>query len=194
MKLFTGLYEKVMGWSKHPKALYYLGALSFAESSFFPIPPDVMLAPMSVARPNRAWWFAFITTITSVLGGVFGYFIGAFAFEYIGPWLQTSSYLPKFEMAKAWFSEWGVWVVFVAGFSPIPYKLFTVTAGVLSLALIPFVVASFIGRGSRFFLVAGILKYAGPKLEPLVMKYVEWIGWITVLLLVAVVLYFKLLH
>lgn len=194
MKLFTGLYEKVMGWSKHPKALYYLGALSFAESSFFPIPPDVMLAPMSVARPNRAWWFAFITTITSVLGGILGYFIGAFAFEYIDPWLQTSSYLLKFEMAKAWFSEWGVWVVFVAGFSPIPYKLFTVTAGVMSLALIPFIVASFIGRGSRFFLVAGILKYAGPKLEPLVMKYVEWIGWITVLLLVAVVAYFKFLH
>ena len=84
MKLFTGLYEKVMEWSKHPHASYYLGALSFAESSFFPIPPDVMLAPMSVARPNLAWWFAFLTTITSVLGGIVGYFIGAFAFEFIG--------------------------------------------------------------------------------------------------------------
>jgi len=183
-----------MEWSKHRHATYYLGALSFAESSFFPIPPDVMLAPMSVARPNRAWWFAFLTTITSVLGGILGYFIGAFAFEYIDPWLQTSSYLPKFEMAKQWFAEWGIWVIFVAGFSPIPYKLFTVTAGVLSLALIPFIVASFVGRGSRFFLVAGILKYAGPKLEPLVMKYVEWIGWITVLLLIAVIVYFKFLH
>jgi membrane protein YqaA with SNARE-associated domain len=194
MKLFTRLYEKVMGWSKHPHATYYLSALSFAESSFFPIPPDVMLAPMSVANPSKAWRFALITTITSVIGGILGYFIGAFAFQYIDPWLQTSAYLPKFEMVKTWFTQWGVWVIFVAGFSPIPYKLFTITAGVLSLALIPFVVASFIGRGARFFLVAGLLKYAGPKLEPIVMKYVEWLGWITVILLIAAVIYFKLLH
>ena len=194
MKIFGKLYEKVIGWSKHPKASYYLGALSFAESSFFPIPPDVMLAPMSLARPNKAWWFALLTTVTSVLGGILGYFIGAFAFEYIEPWIQSSAYLPKFETAKSWFAEWGVWVVFVAGFSPIPYKLFTVTAGLLSLALIPFIIASFIGRGSRFFLVAGLLKIAGPKLEPMVIKYVEWIGWITVLLLIAFVLYYKYLH
>ena len=194
MKIFSYLYEKVMGWSRHPHASYYLGALSFAESSFFPIPPDVMLAPMSVARPNKAWRFALLTTVTSVLGGVFGYFIGAFAFEYVEPWVQSSTYLPKFELAKAWFAEWGIWVVFIAGFSPIPYKLFTVTAGVLSLALIPFVIASFIGRGSRFFLVAGLLKYAGPKLEPMVMKYVEWIGWFTVLLLILAIAYFKYVH
>ncbi len=194
MKLFSSLYDKVMAWSRHPHATYYLSGLSFAESSFFPIPPDVMLAPMSVARPDRAWWFALLTTVTSVLGGLFGYLIGAFAFEYIEPWLQTSAYWGKFETARAWFDEWGVWVVFVAGFSPIPYKLFTITAGVLSLALVPFVIASFIGRGARFFLVAGLLKYLGPKLEPLVMKYVEWIGWITVLLLVAVIVYYKLLH
>ena len=194
MKIFGWLYEKVIGWSKHPKASYYLGALSFAESSFFPIPPDVMLAPMSLARPNKAWWFALLTTVTSVLGGVLGYFIGAFAFEFIEPWIQSSAYLPKFETAKSWFAEWGVWVVFVAGFSPIPYKLFTVTAGLLSLALIPFIFASFIGRGSRFFLVAGLIKFAGPKLEPMVIKYVEWIGWITVLLLIAFVLYYKYLH
>ena len=194
MKLFATLYEKVMGWSKHPHAEYYLGVLSFAESSFFPIPPDVMLAPMSIARPERAWWFAFLTTITSVLGGIFGYLIGAFAFEFIQPWLQNSSYWPGFQAANSWFDEWGVWVVFIAGFSPIPYKLFTVTAGLLSLAILPFVIASFVGRGARFFLVAGLLKYAGPKLEPLVLKYVEWIGWITVLLLIIAIAYFNLLH
>ena len=194
MRIFTWLYGKVIAWSKHPKAAYYLGTLSFAESSFFPIPPDVMLAPMSVAQPNKAWRFALITTVTSVLGGVFGYFIGAFAFDFIQPWVQSSSHLPKFEMAKAWFDQWGVWVIFVAGFSPIPYKLFTVTAGLLSLALLPFVIASFIGRGARFFLVAGLLKYAGPKLESVMLKYVEWIGWIMVLLLIAVIAYFKILH
>ncbi len=194
MKLFTTLYDRVIGWAKHPHAEYYLGGLSFAESSFFPIPPDVMLAPMSVARPERAWWFAFLTTLTSVLGGIFGYLIGAFAFEYIEPWLQASSYWSKFETARIWFDEWGIWVVVVAGFSPIPYKLFTVTAGLLSLAVIPFIVASLIGRGSRFYLVAGLLKFAGPKLEPLILKYVEWIGWATVLLLAITIIWFKLLH
>jgi len=194
MKIFTGLYEKVMRWSKHPRASYYLGGLSFAESSFFPIPPDVMLAPMSVAQPKRAFWFAFITTVTSVLGGIFGYLIGAFAFEYIQPWLQTTSYWPKFEMAETWFDKWGVWVIFVAGFSPIPYKLFTLSAGVLSMSIIPFVIASFIGRGARFFILAGLLKYLGPKLEPMIVKYMEWIGWFTVLLLIAVIGYFKFLH
>ena len=194
MRIFSWLYDKVIGWSKHPHASYYLSALSFAESSFFPIPPDVMLAPMSLARPNKAWWFAFLTTVTSVLGGILGYFIGAFAFEFIEPWILSSSYSSKFETAKVWFDEWGIWVVFVAGFSPIPYKLFTVTAGLLSLAIIPFIIASFIGRGSRFFLVAGLLKYVGPKLEPLVLKYVEWIGWITVLLLIVAIVYFKYLH
>jgi len=194
MKIFTSLYEKVMRWSKHPRASYYLGGLSFAESSFFPIPPDVMLAPMSVAQPKRAFWFAFITTVTSVLGGIFGYLIGAFAFEYIQPWLQTTSYWPKFEMAETWFDKWGVWVIFVAGFSPIPYKLFTLSAGVLSMSIIPFVIASFIGRGARFFILAGLLKYLGPKLEPMIVKYMEWIGWFTVLLLIAVIGYFKFLH
>lgn len=194
MKLFTTLYDRVIGWSKHPHAAYYLGGLSFAESSFFPIPPDVMLAPMSIARPERAWWLAFLTTFTSVLGGIFGYLVGAFAFEYIEPWLQASSYWPKFETVRIWFDEWGIWVVVVAGFSPIPYKLFTVTAGVLSLAVIPFIIASFIGRGSRFYLVAGLLKFAGPRFEPLILKYVEWIGWITVLLLVIAITWFKLLH
>lgn len=183
-----------MQWSKHPNAIFYLGSLSFAESSFFPIPPDVMLAPMSVAQPQRAFWFAFITTLASVLGGIFGYLLGAFAFEFIQPWLQTTSYWPKFETVKSWFNEWGVWVIFVAGFSPIPYKLFTLSAGVLSMSIIPFVIASFIGRGARFFILAGLLKYLGPKLEPMIVKYMEWIGWITVLLLIAVITYFKFIH
>jgi len=189
MKVFARLYDSVMACSRHPHAGYYLGGLSFVESSFFPIPPDVLLVPMSVARPDRAWWFAFLTTVASVLGGIFGYFLGAFAFEYIEPWLQTSSYWSEFETAKDWFGKWGVWVIFVAGFSPIPYKLFTVTAGLLSLSIIPFVVASFIGRGARFFLVAGLLKFAGPRLEPWVMKHVERIGWITVLLFIFFISY-----
>ena len=194
MKLFTRLYGSVMTWASHPHAGYYLGGLSFAESFIFPIPPDVMLIPMTVAKPARAWRFALLTTITSVLGGVLGYFIGAFAFEYIEPWLQASAYWPEFETTRAWFDEWGVWVIFVTGFSPIPYKLFTITAGLLSLAILPFVLASFVGRGARFFLVAGLLRYAGPRIEPWVRKYVERIGWLTVVVLVIMIIYFRYFH
>lgn len=183
-----------MRWSEHPHAVYYLGGLSFAESSFFPIPPDVMLAPMSVAAPKRALWFALVTTVASVLGGVFGYFIGWFAFDALEPWLQSSHYWEKYLTARGWFEEWGIWVVFIAGFSPIPYKLFTVTAGVLSLALVPFVIASFIGRGGRFFLVAALLSWFGPKVEPAIKKHVEWIGWGTVLAAAAIFAWYTLTH
>lgn len=192
--LFTSLYERVMRWSEHPHAVFYLGGLSFAESSFFPIPPDVMLAPMSVAAPKRALWFALVTTVASVLGGVFGYFIGWFAFDALEPWLQSSHYWEKYLTARGWFEEWGIWVVFIAGFSPIPYKLFTVTAGVLSLALVPFVIASFIGRGGRFFLVAALLSWFGPKVEPAIKKHVEWIGWGTVLAAAAIFAWYTLTH
>ena len=194
MKLFSRFYDNVMNWAHHPHAGRYLGGLSVAESVFFPIPPDVLLIPMAVAKPDRAWWFAALTTITSVLGGVLGYLIGAFAFGHVEPWLQASSYWSGFETAKEWFAAWGVWVVFITGFSPIPYKFFTITAGLLSLGLLPFVLASLVGRGARFFLVAGLLRYAGPKLEPWVRKYVERIGWATVLVLVVIFVYFRYSH
>ena len=183
VKFFTPLYEKVMLWAAHRHAPQYLALLSFAESSFFPVPPDVMLAPMTVARPSKALHFALITTVASVVGGVFGYAIGYLAFDAIEPWLQNSRYWANYLLARDNFAEWGVWIIFVAGFSPIPYKIFTITAGVLSLALLPFVLASVVGRGARFFLVAGVLMKFGPGIEPKLRRSVEWIGWITVLIL-----------
>ena len=167
MKLFATMYEKCMTAAEHKNAPTVLSALSFAESSFFPIPPDVMLAPMAMRVPSRAFWFAFLTTVFSVLGGLAGYAIGYFAFDLISSWLQTTHYWESYLHARAWFEEWGVWVIFVAGFSPIPYKLFTITGGVMAQPLLPFVIASFIGRGLRFFLVAGLLKFVGPKIEPM---------------------------
>ena len=169
----------------------YLGALSFAESSFFPIPPDVMLAPMSMAQPKNAWRFAFITTITSVLGGLLGYLIGLFAFELIEPLLHEFHYHEKYLQAKLWFDEWGFWAIFIAGFSPIPYKVFTITAGVISMALLPFVIASMIGRGARFFLVAGLMSWGGEKMEKKLHQYVDMLGWLTVLAVVAIIFYLK---
>ncbi|WP_018140532.1 YqaA family protein [Thioalkalivibrio sp. ALJ7] len=184
MKLFEPLYDRVMGWSRHRHAPRYLAGLSFAESSFFPIPPDVMLAPMAAARPKSAWRLAALTTVFSALGGVLGYLIGWLAFEWIGPWLEQIGYADELQQAEAWFAIWGVWVVLVAGFSPIPYKLFTVTAGALSMALLPFVIASLVGRGLRFFLVALFMAWAGPRAEQHLRPYMERLGWAGVILLV----------
>src|SRR3990167_2335522 len=135
MKVFSLMYQRAMVWARLPNAPWYLGALSFTESSFFPIPPDVMLAPMSLANPARAWRFALITTVASVLGGLLGYFIGASLFDMIEPHLRTSSYWASYQTAVLWFEQWGFWAIFVAGFSPIPYKVFTIAAGSLSMEL-----------------------------------------------------------
>jgi len=187
MKFFSGLYDKVMSWSRHERAPYYLAGLSFAESSFFPIPPDVMLAPMSLARPARAWRYALLTTLASVVGGLLGYLIGLFAFETISPWLEKAGYWQHYLEAKAWFDEWGFWAIFVAGFSPIPYKVFTITAGAISMAILPFVLASIIGRGMRFFLVAGLMAWGGEPMEALLRRYVDILGWIVVILVAVAV-------
>jgi membrane protein YqaA with SNARE-associated domain len=184
LALFSTLYTRALEWSAHRHAPWYLGGLSFAESSFFPIPPDVMLAPMCLARPEKAWLFALITTLTSVAGGVFGWLIGFFAFEWIGPWLEQSRYWSAYLTAQTWFEQWGFWAIFIAGFSPIPYKVFTVAAGVASMALFPFVLASLVGRGLRFFLVAGLMKWGGARMQALLHRYVDRLGWATVAVLV----------
>lgn len=181
-----------MSWSRHPRAPWFLGGLSFAESSFFPIPPDVMLAPMSLANPRRAWWFALLTTLTSVAGGLFGYLIGYFAFDAIEPWLRETRYWGAYEEAVVWFEAWGFWAIFIAGFSPIPYKVFTIAGGVASMALLPFTLASLIGRGARFFLVAGLMAWGGERMEGLLRTYVDRIGWATVIAVVLGVLIYRL--
>jgi membrane protein YqaA with SNARE-associated domain len=180
MGVFNGLYNRVMQWSRAPHASWYLAGLSFAESSFFPIPPDVMLAPMSMAEPKRAWRLAALTTAASVIGGMLGYSIGYFAFESIQPWIQELGYWDKYLLAKSWFDEWGFWAIFLAGFSPIPYKVFTIASGSLGMAIPPFLVASAVGRGARFFLVAGLLAWGGPRLEQALRRYIERIGWLLV--------------
>ena len=186
MKIFSYLYDKMLVWARHRHAPVYLSALSFAESSFFPIPPDVMLVPMSLAQPKRAFWFAFLTTMASIAGAVLGYVIGHFAFELIEPFLRASSYWPAYEKAVDWFNRFGFWAVFVlAGFSPIPYKIFTIAAGAMGTPVLPFMVASFISRGARFYLVAGLTAYGGIKMEEKLRLYVDRIGWACVALMIA---------
>lgn len=177
MRLFGPLYERVLDWSRHRHAERYLAGLSFAESSFFPIPPDVMLAPMCLAERKRAWRYATVTTVASVAGGVAGYLIGYFLIELIEPWLQTTHYWEGYTKARDWFETWGVLAVFVAGFSPIPYKIFTIAAGAAMLTFPGFVIASFLGRGGRFFLVAGFIVAGGERMATMLPKYVERIGW-----------------
>jgi membrane protein YqaA with SNARE-associated domain len=184
VKVFSRMLEMVMGWADHRYATWYLAGLSFAESSFFPVPPDVMLAPMTLARPRRAWEFALVTTLASVVGGAAGYAIGMFAFDLIEPLLHSAGYWDNYLATRTWFDAWGIWVVFVAGFSPIPYKIFTITAGVLGMVFIPFMLASFIGRGARFFLVAGLMKLGGPKMERILKEYIDRIGWLVVIVVV----------
>lgn len=180
MHKLLACYDYILRLASHAKATYYLFLLSVAESSFFPIPPDVMLLPMCLAQPNRVWRLAGITTIGSALGGVIGYAIGAYAFGFIEPVLADSGYMDSYLDAVRWFEEWGFWAIFVAGFSPIPYKVFTIAGGAMGMALLPFVVASFIGRGARFYLLALLIRVFGHTADSLVRKHMDRIGWMMV--------------
>lgn len=190
MKIFAPLYDLVIKWSRHRFAERYLAALSFAESSFFPIPVDVMLAPMCLAERKKAWRFAAIATVFSVLGGLAGYAIGVVGFELIEAWMRESHYWSAYETSTDWFDRYGLWVIFVAGFSPIPYKVFTIAAGVAALNPLLFLVASIFGRGARFFLVASLIVWGGDRLEDTLQKHVERIGWAVVIIIFAVIAWF----
>lgn len=181
----------MLRWSSHQHAPYYLAGVSFAESSFFPIPPDVMLISMGLAKPKNSWLYALITTVFSVLGGIFGYIIGHFFMEIIYPFLVSWGWHDHLLTIENWFKEHGIVVIFIAGFSPIPYKLFTIAAGAMSMALAPFIFASFIGRGLRFFLVSGIMFYMGEKLHAQLHRYIDFLGWSILLIIVAIVVYVK---
>lgn len=190
MRLFGTLYDRVIEWSRHRYAERYLAVLSFAESSFFPIPVDVMLAPMCLAERKKAWRYALVATVFSVLGGLAGYAIGVVGFDLIEPWLRESHYWSAYETSTDWFDRYGVWVIFVAGFSPIPYKVFTIAAGVAALNPLLFFVASVIGRGARFFLVASLIVWGGDRLEDTLQKHVERIGWAVVVAVLAIIVWF----
>ena len=166
MTWITRLYDWTMDLAARPRALWLLALVSFAESSFFPIPPDVMLIPMVLAAPTRAWRIAAVCTIASVLGGGFGYAIGIAAFETLGrPVLDFYGYMHKFEDFQALYREWGIWIVSAGGFTPLPYKVITITSGVMQLDVFTFMVVSLASRGLRFFIVAALLWYFGEPIR-----------------------------
>lgn len=188
MKIFSPLYSKVMLWSKHKYAPFYLYLTAFSESIFWPIPVDIMLAPMALAKRQSAWHFALGATIFSVLGGAIGYYIGHALYDpVVLPFVELMGYQDKMQTAQAWFSLWGIMVVFIASFTPIPFKVFTITAGVMNMVFLPFMLTALIGRGLRFFLVVGLMVLGGDKMEAKLRKYVDLLGWLTVL--AAIILY-----
>lgn len=164
--MLRGLYDWTMGLARHKRAETWLGIVSFIESSCFPIPPDVMLIPMILANRERAWRIAFICTVTSVLGGLAGYAIGALLFETVGrALLDFYGYGAKFVEFSSLYNEWGAWIVAGAGFTPFPYKVITIASGVAGMDLMVFMIASALSRGARFYLVAALLWRFGAPIQ-----------------------------
>ncbi len=160
-----------MALAEHRHALPALAGISFIESSFFPIPPDVLIVPMILAARRRAWLIAAVCTLASVAGGAAGYALGFFAFDTVGaPLLEFYGYTHKFEEFQAAFSEWGVWAVAAFGFTPLPYKVITITSGFTGLDFLSFMAASAISRGGRFFIEAALLYWVGPPIRDFVEK------------------------
>jgi membrane protein YqaA with SNARE-associated domain len=190
--MFLRLYDQVISWSAHRRAPSILSILSFTESSFFPIPPDVMLIPMCLARPLKSLQYATLCTLFSVLGGMAGYLIGKLAFGWIEPWLMDSHYADAFLSAVAAFETWGFWYILVAGFTPIPYKVFTISAGVVGMPFPAFIGGSIVGRGGRFFLVAALIRLGGEKFSDRMRKYVDLIGWVLIALIAVIFAVMKL--
>jgi len=179
------LYDWVMDLAGHKHAQWILAVVAFAESSFFPIPPDAMLIPMTLAQRARAWWYAFVCTIASVLGGIAGYFIGYLLFDSVGQWIIDLYGLQSgFDSLKDWYNEYGLLIVFIAGFTPIPYKVFTISSGVTQLSLPLFIVGSIVSRGLRFLIVCGLIYWFGPTIKDFIEKH---LGWLTLLGSVALV-------
>jgi membrane protein YqaA with SNARE-associated domain len=179
------LYDWMMRMAAGKKAPHALAAVSFAESSFFPIPPDVMLVPMVLANRAKAWWYATLATISSVIGGVAGYAIGYFLFHAIGkPILRLYGHTGSLDTVFKWFNEWGVWILIVKGMTPFPYKVLTILAGAAEMALVPFIVASIVARAMRFYLVAGLLYYFGEPIRAFIEERLTLVTTVFVVLLI----------
>ncbi len=164
--MFKQIYDWTLSLAARPAAPYALGAVSFAESSFFPVPPDVMMVPMALARPRSAWFYALIATLTSVLGGLAGYAIGALLYDSVGTWLFRVYGLADGAAAfRQAYAEYGHWIILLKGLTPIPYKLVTITSGFAGYDLAWFVVLSLLTRGARFFLLASLLSRFGPAIR-----------------------------
>ena len=185
MRPFYSLYNKVLEWSSSRFAVIWLATISFLESSILPWPiQDFLLASMSLKNRTKAFYFAAICTIASVLGGIAGYYIGVYAIVKIGPILANLGYESKIELLKSYFETYDIWFILVAGFSPLPYKLFTITAGILGMSIFPFIALSLISRGARYFLISYLVRKFGKRADAWLNKYIDRLGY-TLIVIVA---------
>jgi membrane protein YqaA with SNARE-associated domain len=183
--MFRSLYDWTLRLAHHRHAVRSMAAVSFAESSFFPIPPDVMLVPMVLANRDRAYWIATVCTVSSVAGGLLGYAIGAFLWDSVGQWLAQLYHLTdKMEGLKALYDQWGSLVILVKGLTPIPFKLVTIASGVFAFNFPLFVLLAAITRGFRFFLIAFLLKRFGEPVQAFIERRLTVIGWVVLIALV----------
>src|SRR5215470_18840133 len=180
------LYDWCIAAADKPYATWLMGLVSFVESSFFPVPPDVMLIPMSLARPERAWFYATVCTVTSVAGGVLGYVIGAALYDSVGQWLiQLYGYGAKVEAFREAYRQYGAWIILLKGLTPIPYKIVTITSGLAGYPIVPFILLSFVARGMRFYLVAFLIYRYGERARKIIEERLEF--WATAAFIVLVV-------
>ncbi|MFO0988077.1 MAG: YqaA family protein [Alphaproteobacteria bacterium] len=172
------MYDRTIALASKPHAMWAMGAVSFTESSFFPIPPDALLIPMVLARPDRGWTIAFVCTAASVVGGVFGYAIGYFLYETLGQWLINLYGMQQAgQEFRAAFAAYGLWVILVKGLTPIPYKLVTIVSGAAAFDIWVFIAASIVTRGVRFYAEVALLKLFGERIRKFVEKYLTWVAF-----------------
>ena len=194
MKLFGPLYERTIALARHPRAPAYLVFLSFVEASIFPIMPEVMLVPMCVAKPRRAFWFATLSLAGSMVGALVGYFLGHYAFEALKPMFAAIGMLHGIEsgiaivQAKMAESPWAVFTFLVlGGFMPIPMKVFTWASGIVGVPMLPYLASMAIGRAKRVFLLALVIRLGGERAEATLRRYIEPVGWVATVLVVGLV-------
>ncbi|HEX3894628.1 MAG TPA: YqaA family protein [Rudaea sp.] len=198
MRLFKPIYEAALKWAAHPKAEWFLAGLSFVEAFIFPVAPEVMLAPMTLAKPRRWAHYATISLGCSLIGSFVGYALGHYAFYAVRPFLADIGWLPAIEAQVARLqslSGWRIfWMLVLAGFLPIPLKIFTWASGFAGVPLPAFVAGMLVGRGKRVYILCGLIRLGGKRVEDAIHRWIEWIGWGVLALIVLIVIYFRFLR
>lgn len=183
MQLFSKLYQKSLDWAQHKYAIYWLSVISFLESSILPYPPpDLILAPMALKQPDKAYHYALVCTLTSVLGGLAGYLLGEILLDFLQHFSLVQAGMIK--TVKLWFDQYDLWFLVLAAFTPIPYKLATIMAGIMNMALLPFVLVSLLARGARYYLLVFIVKKLGDKADIWLKKNIDYLGYGLIVLVV----------
>ncbi len=191
MRVFKNLYEIALRWAAHPHAERFLAPLSFVEAFIFPVAPEVMLAPMTLAKPQHWVRYASISLAFSMFGGLVGYAIGYYAITWVEPILHNFGYWETFLEIKKLAFEHGFWMLLIAGFTPVPLKIFTLASGAIGMPLPAFIGGMLIGRGKRVFILTGLICWGGEKAEAWLHRSVEWLGWLVVAAIIGLIMYFE---